>query len=209
MISPVSFRNSVFISLLGHITVFSIFSFSFGNRIPKANFTNVSFFGSILHSADLSNAYFNTPDIKIFSKKANISILDRIDKGYTLVSKQYFKPLVSLPINQEKIIFMQKVDPMSFIQNRKEPVMMFHPLLPYHFLLYFKDRQTVHIELTFNIIPINGTNSILVKRKISSGNLEVDLLSMRYICHYLFIQQARFIPNNWQTVEIDLSAKEN
>jgi len=49
----------------------------------------------------------------------------------------------------------------------------------------------------------------VIKRKISSGNLEVDLLTMRYIGHYLFIQQKRFTPNNWQTVKIDLSEKEN
>jgi hypothetical protein len=82
---------------------------------------------------------------------------------------------------------------------------MFYPRLPYHFALYFKDRQTVHIELMFQVISGAQRNSILVKRRVSSGNLEADLLSMRYISRYLFIQQRGFAPNKWQTVKIDLS----
>jgi hypothetical protein len=57
----------------------------------------------------------------------------------------------------------------------------------------------------FKVDSSGGRNSLEIKRKISSGNLEVDLLSMRYLSPYLFIQQNRFTPNNWQTVKIDLS----
>jgi hypothetical protein len=84
---------------------------------------------------------------------------------------------------------------------------MFYPRLPEHFLLFFKDRQVVHIELMYNVAPRYKTNVITLKRKISSGNLEADLLSMRYIEHYLFIGQTKFVKNKWQTVKIDLSAK--
>jgi hypothetical protein len=55
------------------------------------------------------------------------------------------------------------------------------------------------------VISGDKRNSILVKRRISSGNLEADLLSMRYISRYLFMQQRGFVPNKWQTVKIDLS----
>jgi hypothetical protein len=188
--------------------VLSIFSFSFGDRIRKADYVRVSFLGQILHSSDLSNWSSHAQNIEwIFSKKNNISVLDKANKGYTLVSQPYLKPLVSLPFNEEKIIFMPKAKPITFTQKKKEPIIMFHPLLPEHFLFYFQDRQAVHIELMFNIISTGKTNSIAIKRKTASGNLEADLLSMRYISHYLFIQQARFTPNNWQTVKIDLSAK--
>ncbi|MGE5197021.1 MAG: hypothetical protein ACM3IL_00745, partial [Deltaproteobacteria bacterium] len=74
-------------------------------------------------------------------------------------------------------------------------------------LLYFKDRQAAHIELMFNVLPDGKSNSMDIKRKISSGNLEVDLLTMRYLSHYLFIQQAGFPANKWQTVKIELSPK--
>ena len=73
--------------------------------------------------------------------------------------------------------------------------------------LYFKDRQLAHIELAFNIISGQKINPVVVKRKISSGNLEADLLSMRYISHYLYIQQAAFPSDVWQEVKIELSPK--
>jgi len=134
------------------------------------------------------------------------------------------KPPVSLTFNQEKIAFTpletigrqekdnvsltgftRELTPISLMSGRKESAIMFYPRLPYHFALYFKDRQTVHIELAFAVISGDKRNSILVKRRISSGNLEADLLSMRYISRYLFMQQRGFVPNKWQTVKIDLS----
>lgn len=202
------FKKTIIVSLLGHITVFSIFSFTFGTRILKADYANVSFLGAVLRNADLSSRSFSSPAGLTFNVKPKTLALDRENKGYTLVLHQYFKPSISLPVNEEKIIFMPKRKSISFFQKKKEPIIMLYPQLPYHFLIYFKNRQRVHIELMYNIISSAMTNTILIKRKISSGNLEADLLSMRYISHYLFIQQARFTPNKWQTVKIDLSAKD-
>jgi hypothetical protein len=82
---------------------------------------------------------------------------------------------------------------------------MFYPHLPYNFLLYFADRQAVHIELMYNISPGAHSPVLSLKRKISSGNLEADLLAMRYLSHYLSIQQENFPQNTWQAVKIDLS----
>jgi hypothetical protein len=87
----------------------------------------------------------------------------------------------------------------------KDSSVMIHPLLPYQLQLYFKDRQSVHMELMFKIIPRPLGNHIVIKRKVSSGNLDADLLCCRYLGHYLFIQGARFAPNTWRTVKIDLS----
>jgi len=91
--------------------------------------------------------------------------------------------------------------------KRKDSVIIFHPQLPYDFLLYFKDRQEVHIELLFKISRDLEDRSIVIKRKISSGNLEADLLAMRYIDHYLFLQQARLPLDSWRAVKIDLGLK--
>jgi hypothetical protein len=204
------FKKTIFISLLGHITALSIFSFSFGNRIPNPDFAGVSFWGTVLPKSELiTTRAFNPPDIrKLFLKEPQISSLDKIKKEYPLLPDYYLKPKVNLAFNEDKAIFVQKPTNVLPVSIRKESVIMFHPELPYNFLLYFKDRQAVHIELMFNIIPSGKTHSIVIKRKISSGNLEADLLSMRYISHYLFIQQARFLKNNWQTVKIDLAPKE-
>lgn len=204
------FKRAISISLLGHITLFSIFSFSFGGRIPKINSTGVDFLGSILPNSNLNReSFINIQDTKkmILTKVSNILTLQKLSKRSTLISPKYLKPTVSLPFNKNKEMFMLKVKPSSFMQERKEPIIMFYPPLPRHFLLYFKDRQVVHIELMFNISG-DRANSITIKRKTSSGNLEVDLLAMRYISHYLFIQRPRFPRNIWQTVKIDLQAKE-
>jgi len=222
MTNPI-LRQALFISVLGHVTLFGMFSFSFGPKIPEVNFANVSFWGAILRSADLMNN--RNLDIGYkrggFIGRSGISVLDKIKREDLLTSRDYFpaeagsrpvpnndwweKPPVSLPFNQEKRVFTQKLLPISSISARKEPAIMFYPRLPYHFALYFKDRQTAHIELTFQVISGDKRNSVLVKRRISSGNLEADLLSMRYISRYLFIQQRALAPDKWQTVKIDLS----
>jgi len=209
MILSKTLNKMIFASLLGHIIVCGIFSFSFGDRIPKTDYACISFLGQILNRSDLNIWPFTAhlPRGIILGKRPNISALDKSSKEYSLVLKPHLKPLTPLLFSQDKITLIPKPEPISFVQKRKEPIIMFHPLLPEYFLLYFRDRQVAHIELMFNIISTGKINSIVVKRKISSGNLEVDLLSRRYISHYLFIQQARFSPNNWQTVKIDLSAK--
>jgi len=211
MIFSTSLKKSIFISLLGHITLFSIFSFSFGYKIPKVDYTGVSFWGAILQSPDLiSRENFKSQDTKeIFMKKFNTKPIDKTNREYPCLSSYYLKPAAIARLNEDKIIFVQKKTPMLLSPARKAQAIMFYPLLPYHFLLYFKDRQVAHIELMFNIISSPRTNSIAVKRKISSGNLEADLLAMRYISHYLFIQQAGFPMNDWQTVKIELSPKDD
>jgi len=212
MISSPILKKTIFISLLGHITVFSIFSFSFGPKIPRLNFSSVSFWGTIFYAKPdvMKNRVFNGSDIKEkFPRPAAIVALSKANQEYTLVSRDYLKPSVKLTFNKEKISFKPRVEPTYAFFKKKEPVIMLYPALPYHFLLYFKDRQVVHIEFMFNITSLSIKNSIVIKRKISSGNLEVDLLSMRYIESYLFIQQMGFAPDNWQTVKIELSTKEH
>ena len=221
------FRKAVLVSLLGHITLFTIFSFSFGKRIASKNYADGFFWGAILRSTDLLNTpAFSTWDSKkLFIKRYYRRALDKINRDNRLLSttSYYFlaqtgshplirdwweKPAVTLTkFNESKTIFIPSVTTKSPFTLKRESTIMLHPLLPYHFLLYFKDRQVVHIELMFNIKSTNRTNSIVIKRKISSGNLEADLLSMRYISHYLFIQKARFIPNIWQIVKIELSPR--
>ena len=200
-------RQAIVISLLGHITLFGMFSLSFGPKIPEVNFARVCFWGAIFRSPDLMNNRNFDIGYKTgrLTGKSEISVLDKINRENLLGSRDYLKPPVSLTFNQEKIVFTRESMPISLMSGRKESAIMFYPRLPYHFALYFKDRQTVHIELAFAVISGDKRNSILVKRRISSGNLEADLLSMRYISRYLFMQQRGFVPNKWQIVKIDLS----
>jgi hypothetical protein len=202
-------KNTIIISLLGHITVFVLFSFTFGKLITKINYSPLIFWGQILPRADFK-IYKNKALNKnhIFGNKPDTSVLDRVKSQASSLFVYSLKPQVQTFFNnEEKPLFWHTVLPQLNILKRKESVIIFRPLLPYQLQLYFKDRQQVHIELMFKIIPGKEKKSILIKRKISSGNLEADLLSARYIAHYLFIQQARFQPNNWQTVKIDLSTQ--
>ncbi|MCX5702982.1 MAG: hypothetical protein NT066_00560 [Candidatus Omnitrophica bacterium] len=204
------------ISLLGHITVFSIFSFSFGRVIPKSNYPGVSFWGQVLHNFQVQQPLVPLREgltenrikqiRKFFLKQPDTSALDNIVKEQPLSARYYLKPPLNLSLNTEKEIFIPKPEASIFSFKRKEPTIIFHPLLPYSFTLYFKDRQVAHVELMFKIASSGLRDSIAIKRKISSGNLEVDLLTMRYIGHYLFIQKAGFAPNIYQAVKIDLSA---
>jgi hypothetical protein len=202
------FKKSIIISTLWHLTVFSLFSFSSGDRLPRLNYPVVSFFGRILGNYGLiSTPSINTRDIKkIFFSKANTVFLDR-NRQTPSISSYYLKPQVALALSEYKKVTLL-ASSSSFIRlAKKESVVMFYPQLPYHFLLYFKDRQAVHIELMFNIISNTRTSSIVIKRKISSGNLEADLLTIRYLSRYLFIQQMGFPSNTWQSVKIELSPK--
>lgn len=204
-----AFRSAVFISILGHLTLFSLFSFSFGYKMPVNNFAGVYSLGGILGKYDLipclpKQAVALKRDFTAGFQTANP---DNAVSGPYLSSQYYLKPQAHLRLSEVKSAFRQDLPAASSFRNRKEQVLTFHPRLPVNFLLFFKDRQAVHIELMFNIMSSEEMNSVVIKRKISSGNLEADLLSMRYIGHYLFLQQARFTPDNWQIVKIDLSPR--
>lgn len=204
------FRKSLLISLLGHLTVFSIFNLSFGNKMNTADYASVSFMGQLLQGTQVLPSFSGEgragKQERLFSRPDTL-ILKKIRQESSLYAGWHMKPQMPLEFIPQKGIFKRETAPLVFFPKRKEPQIVFHPLLPYSFTLYFRDRQVAHVELMFNLASSGLHRSIEIKRKISSGNLEVDLLSQRYIGHYLFIQQARFEPNRWQSVKIDLSAK--
>lgn len=204
------FNKAIFISILGHIAVFGLFNFSFGHKIPQLYFANIYSLGSILGKVDLINnkENLNAPKMKKdFVAKFRPKVLVKTNNEYPAITDYYLKPQFNIIPGETKTVSLPVSIPLPVMRRVKEQALMFYPRLPQHFLLFFKDRQIVHIELMYNVVPRNKTNVITLKRKISSGNLEVDLLSMRYIEHYLFIEQSRFMRNKWQTVKIDLSAK--
>ena len=207
------FKKSIFISLLGHLTVFSIFSFSFSNNIPRVQYVSVSFWGQFLHNSQVTQPVTTDaklPKIEFFSRLVSRHYLNPTRNttqiNNNVIVSNGVKPPFTLTFNSEKEIFIKKPPNQLFSSRKSKPSIIFHPLLPYGFTLYFKDRQVAHVELMYKIVSFGLKNSIVIKRKISSGNLEVDLLTMRYIGHYLFIQPS-ILANNWQTVKIDLSAK--
>lgn len=218
MMTESIFKKSIFVSLIGHIAVFSIFSFSFGGKLYSLDYGSICFLGAVLKKTDLSvlSREKNSPiridcittrkieDDFLDKKTSNPVISNKEGKDY-LLREAYLKPQVDSTVKNDSKKNIRAYTAVPDFSLKKESVFMFHPVFPAHFSLYFKDRQAVHIELIFNIKSEEKNKSIVVKRKISSGNLDVDLLSMRYISHFLFIQQARFVENNWQKVKIEFS----
>jgi len=203
------FSKGMIISLAGHLAAFSIFSFSFGNILELPNY---NFGGSVLAVRDLTNPLLGS-FINIKHKPITISAETKISSSFASRSASnetklpifQLKPQVALINNKEKPVFVKPAG--SFSRAQKRAAIIFYPQLPRSFIVYFQDRQTVHIELNFNITSNRSINSVIVQRKISSGNLDADLLSARYISRYLFMQQGRFPLNSEQTVKIDLSTK--
>jgi hypothetical protein len=215
MVSSPLLRKSIFISVLGHMVLFSLFSLSFGNKIPVADHVSISFLGQLLRpshvgppEAVLKQGSADKNKLEdIFKKNSNTMLLKTYSETTSYNFDWYLKPPPYLKTFEGKETFRARTDLLPPPSTKKKEAIIFHPLLPYSFPLYFKDRQVAHVELMFKIVPEGERNLILIKRKISSGNLEIDLLSKRHIGHYLFIQQKSFAPRNWQTVKIDLSSE--
>jgi hypothetical protein len=190
---------------------FVIFEPTFGNPLKKLDFTKVTFLGPILQTIDLSiNDNYREFVDKGIGRQARILkprlLLDKKKDIIFLESKSVpIKPLVAVTLNREKITFISNYSSNIANTRKKETTIIFYPPLPYSFLLYFQDRQIAHIEFMFYISDNGKIGSI--KRKISSGNLDVDLLSLRYITHCLSLVEGKFPSNTWQTVKIDLTRK--
>ena len=202
-------KKSLFISLAGHIAFFCVLGFSFGVKMPPVKFCEVHFWGGVLGASDFfkGQSVNNRKAKYALGKKEAGLIPENANKEYPLAGSIYLKPQVKFAFSGDKLTFKASQAQEPGRLKAKESVIMFYPQLPYNASLYFKDRQVVHIELAFNAASSAKYNSIAIKRKVSSGNLEADLLSMRYINRYLFIQQAGFKPDNWHTVKIDLSTR--
>lgn len=228
LISGPFFKKSLIISVLSHITFFGLFSLSFGNK-AKSGYAQVAFWGELYKTHQVNQPMLlpeqgagdlsgNIALIKdFFGRKSEVVALERTATDIALKDRKSTinavifdiakKPTVATGVSSEKKDFVVKKIDNPFPELRSESTVVFHPLLPQTFPLYFADRQVAHVELMFNIGGAGVGSRVTVKRKISSGNLEADLLTMRYMSHYLFIEQSKFAPESWQAIKIDLSEK--
>ncbi len=203
------FKKAIAISLLWHVSVFSIFNVTFGKKLLARRGGVVSFLGEIIPRSGLAGGPVRallSEQNNVLMKRAFFSV-KKLPQADSPSFACYLKPAASPVFLENKVSFTRTSSLAAPPKKGKESVLMFYPPLPSQVALYFKDRQTVHIELLFNPLSSGSAFSLIIKRKISSGNLDVDLLAMRYIGHYLFMQQNRLTPNTWHTVKIDLSTK--
>lgn len=171
----------------------------------------VYFWGQLLGKSDLKWELPATgaSSIQIKNQEESHLLFREPFAGTGYAHNYYFKPPANPPSFDEKTNFNPAAAPEPYILKKQESMIMLHPLLPEYFMLLFKDRQLVNIVLEFRITESNGRNYTILKRKVSSGNLDADLLTMRYISHYLSIQGEKFPKDTWQTITIELSTLKN
>lgn len=211
----------VFISAACHLIFFSAFTFSFNPKVVPLESPGIHFFGRVLPDFPQDFQLMDGNPLFLPCGKKRISLihsLGNLAENTCLVDRQGFlTPLLPLKpaASAGAGLFTRKetfVPPLfsaddALFPKTLEPPIVFHPSLPGSFSLYFRDRRSVHVELMFkkDAGPQGLKNYIVVKRKISSGNLEADLLITRYLKHYFFIRRQDFSGRDWQTVKIDLS----
>jgi hypothetical protein len=217
--SNAGLRIAVIASLFCHILMFNNIELTFGKNASGKNskFSEIFFLGSILRDV---NYYPQSP----------AEIKDAADRLNTRIFSEMLTPLekdiptkVGLPVEKEPLMgirakpssnkpllanlvdkkstYFRTIAPLKI--KKTDSSIMFYPPMPYHFLLYFKNRQTAHMEVAFYISPKGKVLGL--KRKISSGNPEVDLLVMRNLIHFLNLCKSNLALGSWQTVRIDLS----
>ncbi len=208
ILTAISKRSFLF-SVFGHVFLFVVLSVSFGEKFFPVVPPGVYFWGDLLTRDDLSAK----SNLKQFDPKDNFIPHPAIPKvsakiDFTLpLSGSALKPAVAVSAYGQKSFLPIPVKAGQVPVEKRGAVVMLYPSLPYKFNLYFKDRQVAHVELEYKIVSTGKTSAVMLRRKISSGSLEADLLCMRYIYHYLSMQKDRLTADKWQSVKIELELK--
>ncbi len=202
-----SVRSAILVSVCSHCLLGALLVLSFGPRLKTLALPTASFWGAYLRTEDLGGTLKRIGSVRP-RRQASASHLppaSALPPGN--LAGVFQKPFSPVPPSFPRVACA----PQAYVLPppvRREAVLMLYPPLPQHFRLYFKDRQRVHIEFLVRMYAEAKTPSLVVKRKISSGNIEADLLSMRYLNRYLFEQRGRFSFADWEPVKIDLELKD-
>jgi hypothetical protein len=210
---------AILISLIFHIFCFTNVELTFAKKVRSqdSDLSSILFLGPIFKQGN----YYPQPTGKVNYPIIPVQesvISGRVDRLNTLFVNNMLKAQSS-PFSESSPYPMRPKKPLlANLTTEKTPYfeysslpkiknvnssIMFYPPMPYHFLLYFRDRQTAHVEVSFFISPEGKI--VEIKRKISSGNPEVDLLIMRNLINFLNHCKSNFVLGSWQTVKIDLS----
>lgn len=209
-------KITIVISLTWHIFCMIAVQPILGTKFKSLNFVNLSFLGPILSLSDLNSKQTALPgnyqraqlyftqirnlDMGNLSRSQGewdyFTFLFRVNRPHFFINTTPKKTILTFPL----LIDLGK-------QYRRESTLMFYPRLPYSFLIYFNDRQRAHIEFSFYVSDKGKV--AFINRRISSGNLEADLLACRYISRWLSITGTQFPANTWQTAKIDLARKDD
>jgi len=193
-----TFNFAVTLSVFGHLLGIFLFQPAFNDK--NINIFNVYFLGSLFSAQEISS-FKNTP--VVISNP--IYLNSRLFAPYRSSYENAFWALVPERSNFDFRFssLSKEVYPFIPFSLEKEPSsFMFYPYLPYSFLLYFKDRQKVNLEFLFYLSA--GLRQNFLKRKVSSGNLEVDLLVLRHLQESLWLIKEYFPADSYQSIKIEL-----
>jgi len=204
---PLNLKVFLITSIAGHIAVFTaltFINFSLGHASGYQVFYPAIFYGPMpeettqLPVQPSPHLVHSLPDISSFIPQGRLAQPQSV--GFIA------KPQVEISSNlSHEPVKSQPV--ISYFPVMREPVLRcIHSCLTnltYTSKIDSRFISSLNFALRVQTIAI----FISLRRKISSGNLEADLLSMRYIGHYLFIQQEGFASNVWQTVKIEFSPR--
>lgn len=195
------------LSLCGHLLGLAFIKPIMGEGSLKLKGLKIFFLGSLLSQDEVNikkdnYSFFKTEpdsDKRIFLN-LRMSWLQPAYRNMEFLEFKFRRPLFDLSIfNQRQIPYFQ---PQACFL-KKEASLIFSPYIPYSFLLYFKDRQKAYLEFLFYISKEGRLNSI--NRRISSGNLEIDLLVMRHITRSLYLIRNSFPSESSQIVKVEFS----
>ena len=201
---------AITISLCSHLLGFTFIQPYLGVGFKKTDNLKIFFLGALFKQKEI---YSDKENFDIFIKEnnpfkrmpVNIKIASLKPSGY--LGSFYYpitnRSLFDLSIENQKALFYPK---QNIRLSKRETSLMFYPYLPYSFILYFKDRQKANLEFLFYFSDDNRLSSL--KRKTSCGNLEIDLLVMRYINRSLYLIRDSFPSHIWQSVKIELKRKD-
>jgi hypothetical protein len=198
---------AIFISLICHILCFNSIELSFASSAAaeKPQLDKIFFLGQILQPGSDYAQPVQEPGYAGAGLNSGLSsgilIADSSPVyGSGPACLNISKPLLAAALDEKVVYFKSQA---RLPVKRADSSLMFYPPMPYHFLLYFKDRQAAHMEVAYYISPEGRVLGL--RRKISSGNPEVDLLIMRNLFPFLNLYKSNFVSGSWQTVKIDLS----
>ncbi|MCM8800260.1 MAG: hypothetical protein NC900_06020 [Candidatus Omnitrophica bacterium] len=183
-----------------------IFEPTLGTGLSREILPSTFFLGSLLDDNEVvsGSSFFRERSHLSLDRLINLRIyfLPYKFENFFLNISEGTKPLISLVNLQGKLIFKNEILPFNRLKE-KHTSLLLHPYLPYSFTIYFKDRQRAYIEFSFYLSEEG--KPIFINRKITSGNLEADLLSLRYVLRCLGLMASQFPKRSWQTVKIELT----
>jgi hypothetical protein len=205
------FSVSFFVSCFWHIGLFSIILINFPDARLKTNNNDIVFLGSFLKDYDfVQNEDYSRqakiPDYYFKTARQNLLILDLND--YAKLDSFIDKPLAyyfEKEVYREEIYssieeFLSKNIALKQRPQEVEADLLDSSNLP-DFKIYFRDELPRYVKFNLYINPTGRVG--FLKKTISSGSFDADMIAQRFVNRLVFDKSA-YGRSHWQTIELNL-----